>query len=77
MNKPTKAMRTEAASAGFYDSPWDKKKHPRLQILTIEEILNGKQVECPPLQQTNITFKKASKAKGKGFKQAELGFDVE
>jgi len=75
MEEPTKAMRTEAASAGFYDSPWNKKKYPRLQILTIEEILNGKQVACPPLQQTNITFKKAVKAKGKGHRQTELEFD--
>ena len=73
MEEPTKPMQTEAASAGFYDSPWGK-KHPRLQILTIEELLNGKQIDCPPLQQTNITFKKASKAKGKGLKQGELGF---
>jgi site-specific DNA-methyltransferase (adenine-specific) len=74
MNEPTKPMKVEAASAGFYDSPWNKKKYPRFQILTIEEILNGKQIDCPPLQQTNITFKKASKVKGKGLKQAELEF---
>ena len=58
-------MRTEAASAGFYDSPWGG-KHPRLQILTVEEILAGKQLDCPPLGQTNVTFKKAGKAKRKG-----------
>lgn len=65
MNKPTKPMIVEAASAGFYDSPWGRKKHPRLQILTIEDLLGGKQVDCPPLGQVNITFKKAAKAKGK------------
>jgi site-specific DNA-methyltransferase (adenine-specific) len=74
MEEPTKPMRTEAASAGFYKSPgWDK-NYPKMQVLTIEEILNGKGIDCPPLQQTNITFKKAGKAKGKGDKQTELGF---
>ncbi|MCK5225244.1 MAG: restriction endonuclease [Planctomycetes bacterium] len=65
MNKPTKPMIVEAASAGFYDSPWGKKKHPRLQILTIEDLLSEKQIDCPPLSQVNITFKKAAKAKSK------------
>ena len=32
MEKPTSAMRKEAASAGFYKSPWGK--HPIMQILT-------------------------------------------
>jgi len=36
----TKPMRTEAASAGFYKSPWGN--HPKLQILTIEELFEGK-----------------------------------
>jgi len=49
-------MRTEAASAGFYDSPGFKKKYPRLQILTIAELLQGKKIEYP---QTNVTFKQA------------------
>ena len=33
MLEPTKPMRTEAAGAGYYESPWGK--HPRLQILTV------------------------------------------
>jgi len=63
MKKPTKPMRTEAASAGFYKSPWQEKPYPRLQILTVEELLNGKRIDCPPLGQVNVTFKKAPKAK--------------
>jgi hypothetical protein len=30
-----------------------------LQILTVEELLKGKRIDCPPLGQVNITFKKA------------------
>jgi len=63
MEKSTKPMRTEAAGAGFYKSPWQKEPYPRLQILTIEELLNGKRIACPPLGQVNVTFKKAPKAK--------------
>jgi DNA modification methylase len=69
MEEPTKPMRTEAASAGFYDSPGFKKKYPRLQILTIEELLEGKKIEYP---QTNVTFKQAPKAKGKSAEQMLL-----
>jgi site-specific DNA-methyltransferase (adenine-specific) len=72
MEEPTKPMRAEAASAGFYKSPWDK--HPVLQILTIEELLNGKRIDCPPLGQVNVTFKKAPKAKDAPAKQKDLDF---
>jgi hypothetical protein len=44
-NEPTQPMRQEAASAGFYDSPWGK--HPRLQLLTGAELLAGKQIDMP------------------------------
>lgn len=51
-------MIEEAAGKGFYRSPGWNKDYPRLQILTVEEILSGKQVDLPP----NIdTFKKAQK----------------
>jgi site-specific DNA-methyltransferase (adenine-specific) len=55
----TKAMRTEAASAGFYKSPWGS--HPRLQILTIEQLLEGKGIDYPH-PAGNLTFKRAPKA---------------
>ena len=32
-------MKAEAASAGMYVSPWDKKPFPRVQVLTIAELL--------------------------------------
>ena len=74
MRRPTKPMRTEAAIAGFYKSPWQKEPYPRLQILTIEELLNGKRIDCPPLGQVNVTFKKAAKVKGRRAETSELEF---
>ncbi len=42
--KPTAPMKAEAADAGFYQSRWGT-RHPRLQILTIEELLDGKRID--------------------------------
>ena len=47
LDKPTQPMITEAAMKGFYHSPLGK-DYPRLQILTIEEILKGKTPDIPP-----------------------------
>jgi hypothetical protein len=73
LEAPTQPMRTEAASAGYYQSPWGP-KHPKVQVLTVEELLNGKQVDMPPTQD-HRTFKKAPKAKTKSTEATlELGF---
>ena len=64
MQEPTGPMKTEAAGAGFYTSPVWGKSYPRLQILTIAELLAGKGIEMPPLKQVAVTFKRAPKAKG-------------
>ncbi len=58
---PTGPMRAEAAGAGFYSSPWGG-GFPRLQVITIAELLNGKRVEMPNAQGMNVTFKRAPKA---------------
>jgi hypothetical protein len=72
MEEPSKPMRKEAASAGFYESPWGT-QHPRLQILTIEALLAGNKVDMPPVQHVGTTFKKAPKArKGKRQNQGSL-----
>ena len=56
MDEPTKAMRTEAAGAGFYVSPWGT--HPRIQLRTVTELLAGKGIDYPPTK-ADSTFKKA------------------
>jgi hypothetical protein len=74
LEPPTKPMRTEAASAGFYRSPWTGKDYPKLQLLTVGELLEGKQVDMPAVRQTSQTFKKAPKAKAeKTHRQKMIG----
>ena len=70
--QPTGPMRKEAASAGFYDSPGWCTRHARLQILTIEELLDGETIDMPPVGQVSVTFKKAPKAKGEAPEQLPL-----
>ena len=43
---PTKPMLREAAEAGFYKST-DGTTYPKLQILTIQQILDGKTARVP------------------------------
>jgi DNA modification methylase len=57
---PTKPMKVEANSAGFYTSPWGK--HSRIQLLTVAEILAGKTVDYPKTAGVNQTYKQAPKA---------------
>ena len=59
LEPPTSPMRREAASAGFYESPWGK--HQRIQLLTIEDLLGGKSIDYP--QATDVTFKKAQRVR--------------
>jgi hypothetical protein len=67
-------MRKEAAEAGFFQSAiLTKTKHPRLQILTIEELLAGKKIDMPAAQDIR-SFKQAPKAKGKKAPEPELPF---
>ena len=61
MQVQTIPMRKEAVSAGFYTSPWGK--HPRLQLLTITELLDSKGIDYPPSRQVDDTFKRAPKVK--------------
>jgi Adenine specific DNA methylase Mod len=58
LEESTSLMQKEAATAGFYTSPWNT-KHQRLQLLTIEQLLDGKGVDYPAPRQTNVTLKKA------------------
>ena len=61
MERPTSHMLEEAATGGFYESKAWGKKYPRLQMLTIEEIMNGKGISMPPISQVNATFLRAKK----------------
>lgn len=69
LEPPTKPMITEAASAGFYRSPGWHKDYPRIQILTIEELLDGATIQMPYADQT---FKKAQREKEPSPQQKSL-----
>ena len=75
MHKPTPKMRTDAASAGFYKSevgPLTWGQHPRLQIVTVCELLAGKRLDIPPVRQTSVTYKRAPKVLSKVAEQSPL-----
>ncbi len=63
--EPTQPMIAEAAKAGFYESP-NGKKFPRIQLLTIEDLLSGKARAEHPDYEPELNFKKAkTEAHGK------------
>jgi DNA modification methylase len=72
MEEPTKPMLKEAAEAGFYkdESAFDTGTYPRIQILTVEQLLSGAQVQYPRLLEA--TFKRAPKARGAAVEQLKL-----
>jgi site-specific DNA-methyltransferase (adenine-specific) len=61
-DEPTSGMRSEAASAGFYDSPWGT-RHPRLQMLTVSQLLAGQGIDYPAVTGANVTFRRAARAR--------------
>lgn len=68
----TADMRKEAIAAGFYHSPGWNRDYPKVQILTVGELLSGAgRVELPPAE--FATFKQARKVKGEdGGEQGSL-----
>jgi site-specific DNA-methyltransferase (adenine-specific) len=60
LEEPSRDMTTEAASAGFYTSPGWGQNYPKMQILTIAELLRGAEVKMPP---PHGTFRAAPRAK--------------
>jgi DNA modification methylase len=69
----SKPMLKEAASTGFYKSPaFPDSIFPRMQILTIEEMLSGSGIQFPRMHE--VTFKQAPKAKPKA--QENLFLDL-
>lgn len=73
LQKPTRGMIREAVSSGFYKSPLGK-QYPKIQILTIEELFNGKGIKRPPegISAMDKTFKRAKRHKVKQGEQKEM-----
>ena len=70
LEPPSKDMITEAVSAGFYHSPGWNQDYPRIQILTIEELLHNAEVKMPP---QFGTFKQAQRVQQSDTEQYKLG----
>ena len=70
LEKPSRPMRVEAADAGRYTSKiWHKKDYPKIQILTVEGLLDGSErIDAPPQENP---FAKAQR-EGKPEKQQDM-----
>ncbi|MCX6163886.1 MAG: DNA methyltransferase [Ignavibacteriae bacterium] len=56
----TRPMLEEATKQGYYEIQNVKNKYPKIQILTVEDILNGQEIKMPPT--TADVFKKSQKS---------------
>jgi site-specific DNA-methyltransferase (adenine-specific) len=63
MHEPTKVMLAEAAGGGYYHSPFTQTDHPKIQILTIEDLFNHRRIDIPIASQQNATYKQAPRRK--------------
>jgi len=78
LQKPTRPMIKEASSAGFYSfSGIKSENYPKIQILTIKELLDDRTIKCPPYLHAggNVTHKQAQKfelPKGRRSKQMKF-----
>lgn len=70
LEEPSKDMITEAVSSGYYHSDLWQREYPRIQILTIEELLNGKAIEMP--KSIPSQFKQAERVRKKDATQGDL-----
>lgn len=73
LESPTREMVREAASAGFHESPWGR--CPRLQLLTIGDLLAGKsRLEYPLQAQGSAGRRKATRSESRHPVQQSLPF---
>ncbi len=50
LTSPTPGMQTEANAACLYTHPPSGTKYPRMQIITVKEIFEGKRLEMPAIE---------------------------
>ena len=72
LNEPTRPMLQEAASAGFYaPEHYPDHQYPRLQILTVAELLDGAEAQYPRVAPA-ATFRRAPRRRGGPGRQTSL-----
>lgn len=69
LEEPTREMQRETLAAGYYRSPGWQRDYPRLQILTVAELLRGATVQMPP---PALVYKEAPRA---GVRADQLALD--
>ncbi|HXF50284.1 MAG TPA: DNA methyltransferase [Dehalococcoidia bacterium] len=69
LRPPTREMVTEAIAAGRYRSDFWQQDYPRLQIITVEELLRGERVDMPPQVSP---FAQAARERSREGTQAEM-----
>jgi len=69
LEAPSRDMVTEAAAAGVYRSPGWQRDYPRLQILTVEELLRGAEVKMPP---ASLAFRQARREQANAGEQGRM-----
>jgi hypothetical protein len=72
MQEPTQPMKAEAAGSGFYTHKVTEKRYPKLQILTVADLLAKKLIDRPYATEPTATFKAPPNAKGKPAGRLEL-----
>jgi len=60
-------MQTESVTAGFYESELWGKKYPRRQLLTVDALLSGKQIDMPPIRQVGATLSRTASRGASGI----------
>jgi site-specific DNA-methyltransferase (adenine-specific) len=71
LEPPTGPMKLEAAQAGSYHSDGWQRDYPRVQILTIDDLLNGTKPDMPPVRQT---FSQASRINTPSHQQPSMAY---
>lgn len=69
-NSSTKPMRDEIAAAGKYRHPLLNREDDRLQVITVEDILNGKKLDLPMARADVVKSAKAAE----DSRQVDMGF---
>lgn len=69
LESSSRDMKTEAVSAGFYHSQGWGQDYPKIQILTIEDLLHGAELKMPP---QHGTFKEAQRVRANAEEHPSL-----
>lgn len=60
----SRPMITEAANHGVHESPWGR--HPKIQVLTVAELLDGQRFDMPPIQPGGTTYQMPRRVERRG-----------